>query len=50
MIKEYFGFSGDSGMGLYMLLCVGGVCVVMGGGGSVWEVVIGFLGRRVIGG
>ena len=31
MIKEYFGFSGDSGMGLYMLLCVGGVCVVMGG-------------------
>lgn len=35
-------------MGLYMLLCVGGVCVA--GGGSVWEVVIGFLGRRVIGG
>ena len=37
-------------MELYMLLCVGGVCVVWGGGGSVLGLVIGFLGRRVVGG
>ena len=41
-------------MELYMLLCVGGVCVVAGGvggvGGSVWELVIEFFGRRVVGG